>query len=151
MFLTFLKTTLTEAIRLTFDGEYVEPDFRNIHASVEYPVEQQHYPGIWVDFEAQGQLENVGIDHREYASNEDGDGTSRRISRWRFQGFATFTVVALSSLERDRLFDELVRVMAFGSEQSQTRQFRSYIEDNEFIAMNFDFDQIAISGTAAVP
>jgi hypothetical protein len=34
--------------------------------------------------------------------------------------------------------------MAFGGENAQTAEFRSYIEDNEFIAANFDFDQIDV-------
>ncbi len=151
MFLTFLKTTLVEAMKLTFDSEYVNEDFRTVRISIDYPVEQAGYPGIWVDFEPEGQLETVGIDHHEYATVSEEEETTRRVGRWRFQGFATFTIVAMSSLERDRLFDEVVRVMAFGKEQEQTNQFRSYIEDNEFVAMNIDFDQIGVSGVSAVP
>lgn len=151
MFITNLKTALVEGLKRTFDAEYVDDDFRNIHVSIEYPVDRQSYPGIWVDFDIEGQLENVGVDHREYAEVSEAEGTTRRVTRWRFQGYASFTVVALTSLERDRLFDEMVRVMAFGTESEQTAEFRSFIENNEFLALNFDFDQIGVSGASSLP
>jgi hypothetical protein len=147
MYLVPLKTLLTEAIKRTFDADYVNRDFRQIHASVEFPMEKQNYPGIWVDFSPIGNLQTVGIGHIEYADPSDTQH-SRRFTRWRFQGEASFTCVALSSLERDRLYDELIRVMAFGTESSQTSEFRSYIENNEFLAVNFDFDEISSGGFA---
>lgn len=150
MFITRLKTALVEAVRRTFDAEYVEEDFRNLHVSIEYPVERQHYPGIWIDFDIEGQLETAGIDHREF-TEESADGSSRRVMRWRFQGYASMTVVAMTSFERDRLFDEVVRVLAFGPESVQTAEFRAYIEDNEFLALNIDFDQIGVAGASSLP
>lgn len=145
MYLTNLKTALTEAIKRTFDEDYPEPDFRGIHASIEFPMERQQYPGIWVDFNPVGNLQVAGIGHIEYADPST-EGTSRAFTRWKYQGEASFTIVAMSSLERDRLHDELVRVLAFGSEQSATSEFRSFIEDNEFLAINFDFDEITVRG-----
>lgn len=147
-YLVPLKTLLTEAMKLTFDADAVDRDFRNLNVSIEFPMERQHYPGIWVDFTPVGNLQVAGIGHREYAP-VGADGGTRRISRWRFQGEASFTVVAMSSLERDRLHDAVVGVMAFGSENSATSEFRSYIEDNEFLAVNFDFDEITTRGFAS--
>lgn len=151
MFITHLKTALVEALKKTFDGEYVEEDFRNLRVSIEYPVERQDYPGIWVDFDIEGQLQNAGVDHREYTPDSEDESTVRRVMRWTFQGYGSFTIVALSSFERDRLFDEMVRVLAFGTESEQTSQFRAFIEDNEYLALNIDFDQIGVAGTAALP
>lgn len=148
MYLTSLKTTLVEAIKQTFDDEYPVPEFRGIHASIEFPMERQQYPGIWVDFNPVGNIQRAGIAHVEYADPSD-EGHSRQFTRWRFQGEASFTIVAMSSLERDRLHDEMVRVIAFGTEQASTSQFRSYIEDNEFIAVDIDFDEITTRGFAS--
>lgn len=147
-YLTKLKTLLTEAVKTTFDAEYPVADFRNIHTSIEFPMKQQDYPGIWVDYMPIGSLQNVGIGHVEYATPAD-DGSSRAMNRWRFQGEASFTVVALTSLQRDRLHDEMVRTLAFGAERRETNQFRRYIEDNEFLAVNFDFDEITTRGFAS--
>lgn len=147
MYLTNLKTLLTEAIKITFDADYPVAEFRGLHASIEFPFEKQNYPGLWVDYNPVGALQVAGVGHYEYDPNESGT-SARRFTRWMFKGYATFTVVALSSLERDRLYDEVVRVMAFGDEQSATSDFRSYIEDNEFLAVNFDFDEIGSGGFA---
>lgn len=149
MFMTHLKTALVDAMRQTLDAEYPEGDFRDIRVSIEYPVEQEDYPSIWVDFHATANLEIAGINHREYDVGDADE--SRPFSRWRFQGAASYTAVALTSLERDRLLDQLIRIMAFGHEQPETSEFRSLIESNDFIAMNFDFDKITVSGTAATP
>ena len=148
MYLVPLKTMLVEAVKRTFDAEYPEPDFRNIHCSLEYPVDRQNYPGIWLDYDDTAPLQNAGIAHTETTSTDTQVNTYRR---WRFTGYASYTVVALTSLERDRLYDELVRVLAFGSESDHTRQFRDYVESNEFIAANFDFDQVEPRGNAAAP
>lgn len=147
MYLVPLKTLLTEAIKTTFDAEYPVAEFRDLHASIEFPFEKQNYPGLWVDYNPVGSLQIAGVNHYEYAQDE-GSPTARRYTRWYFKGHATFTVVALTSLERDRLYDEMVRVMAFGREDAATSQFRSYIEDNEFLAVNFDFDEIGSGGFA---
>jgi hypothetical protein len=150
VFIAPLKTLLTEAVLMTFDGDYPTADFRNIKASIEYPEKKQDYPSIWVDFDPTGELEIVGVAHYEL-TEPDEDGNRHSYTRWRFQGYATYTVVAMTSLERDRLFDEVIKVMAFGKEQAATSEFRTYIEDNEFIAVNFDFDQIGIRGFTATP
>ncbi len=149
-YLVHLKTALVEALKKTFDGDFPDPDFRGINVSIEYPVEPQHYPGIWVDYTDSASLRAAGIDHFEFT--EPGDsGYVRRFTRWRFAGYASFTVVALTSLERDRLFDQLVRVMAFTHETDQVPEFRNYVENNEFIAMNFDFDEIEPRGNSVAP
>lgn len=137
-------------MRTTFDSDYVEPDFRNIKVSIEFPVASADYPSIWVGFDPEGQLEIVGVGHEESDADPDA-GSVRRYTRWSFQGHATFTAVALSSLERDRLHDEIVRVIAFGTEVPQTSEFRSRIESNEFLAVNCDFDQIAVLALTQSP
>lgn len=150
-YLTVLKTALVEGIKVVFDQDYPEPDFRGIHASIEYPVEQTDYPGIWVDYSDTAALQIAGIHHREKGP-VSADGTSQRIfTRWKFTGYASFTVVALTSLERDRLYDEIVRVMAFGQDVDNVSDFRNYVESNDLVAMNFDFDQIEVGGNAAAP
>lgn len=149
MYLTPLKTLLTTAMRETFDQEYINPDYRDTLISIEFPVQKQEYPSIWVDFEPTGELEVVGIDHREYINDTPDSG--RGYSRWRYQGFVTYTVVALQSLERDDLVGEVIRVMAFGREADSTSDFRTIIEDNPFIACNIDFDQIGQRGFSASP
>jgi hypothetical protein len=151
MYLTRLKTVLTVALRETFDAEYVHPQFRGIHISIEYPEKRDNFPGVWVDFEPMGELIRAGIDHGEYRESEANPTRAVRFTRYRVQGNATYTVVALTSRERDALFDEVVRTFAFGSEHQSTKDYRRYIETNDLIAINMDFDSIAQRGFAASP
>ena len=139
------KHILTQALKDTFDEEFPDEQFRGLHISIEYPGEAQNYPGVWVDFEPRGALENVGITHKEHSEPAD-DGTKTTFRRWRFQGMGLYTCVAMSSLERDKLHDEIINVWAFGTESPETSQFRVSIENNDFIAMNMDFDQIEYMG-----
>lgn len=149
MYLVPLKTMLVEAIKLTFDNDYPETDFRDIRCSLEYPLDKQDYPGIWVDYEDTKSLQTAGVDHMERV--DIAGSPEQRYRRWEFAGYASFTIVALSSLERDRLFDELVRVIAFGDVLPATYQFRTYVESNDFIACNFDWDQVEVRGNSATP
>lgn len=148
-FLVPLKTLLVEAWQKTFDGEYIEEDFRGLHVSIEYPARKQDYPGIWVDFTPTG-IEIAGVSHVEYEEGVDFEGF-RPHTRWVYDGTAEFTIATMTSLERDRLFDEMTRVLAFGREDESTAEFRAYIEDNEFVACNMDFDQFSVQGMAATP
>lgn len=150
MYLVPLKTLLVEAVKNQFGTAYPEADFRSIHVSIEYPVDPQEVPSVWVDYDDTAPLQIAGVHHREF-SEPGPDGARRRFTRWKFAGTISFTVVALSSLERDRLYDELIRVIAFDSTTDDVGQFRAYIENNDLIALNINFDTIAVRGNAAAP
>ncbi len=144
-YLRNLKTTLVEALRRTFNATYPDERLRKLLVSIEYPVKAQDYPSIWVDFDSSAPLRTAGIAHQEM------DEDDNAILRWRFEGDASYTIVAMSSLERDRIFDELVRVLAFSRAHDYLSPFRDFVETNDFIAMNMNFDEIEIHGTAAAP
>lgn len=143
-YLRNLKATLVVALQQTFDGAYPDPRLQNLHVSIEYPIEPQEYPGIWVDFE-ESSLQTAGIDHYEY----DDDGN--KFLRWRYAGAVSYTIAAFSSLERDRIYDEMVKILAFGRSDDSLGAFRDYVESNPLIALNFNFDEIEVHGTAATP
>jgi len=148
MYLTHLKTMLAQALRLTFDAHYPVQALRSLKVDIEFPLRPQDYPSIWVDFEPTGDLETIGIDHVEY---QDVTGGAEAYSRWRYQGNATFTVAAMSSLERDTIVDELIRVFAIARGNPAISPLRTYVEDNPLIAANMDFDTIGMRGFSASP
>lgn len=150
MYITPLKTILVEALKGTFDTAYPVTEFRKIHVDPDYPVEEQDYPAIWVDYDDTQPLLKAGIAHREDAHPVTGTEVSP-FTRWRFQGYISLTVIAMNALERDRLFDEMVRVVAFGEEDSVVGRFRYYISNNDLIAANLQTDKIEIRGNAAAP
>ena len=146
MFLVRTKTLLIEALQQTFDADYPDPDFRGLWVSMEYPIDQSNYPGIWVDFRPAPSVTSAGIGHVEFTEPSE-SGAVRRFTRWRFGGQVTLTVVALTSLERDRLVDSLVGLIAFGLEGPATSEFRRTLETNDLIGLQCQWDQVDVGGT----
>ena len=110
----------------------------------------QDYPGIWVQFEDTDDLERAGINHLEVVI--DDDHTQHTVTRYRFGGNLSFTVSALSNQERDRLYDDMVRVLAFTSvDQTPAGRFKALIEANDLIGININYDVLSPSGDAATP
>jgi hypothetical protein len=151
MYIVPLKTLLVESLRTTFDSQYPVAEFRNINIGLEYPVDQQGYPSYWVDFDDTQPLLRAGVGHLEYVSPNDGTTPVAPYTRWRFQGYASITAVAMTSLERDRLYDEAVRVVAFGNEDGVIGRFRNTIATNDLIAATLNTDKIEARGNAAAP
>lgn len=145
IFLAEAKATVIEALKSTFDEEYPERQFRGLWVSQEYPSEESSYPGVWVDLAVTEPLRVVGVAHREDRGPGPTGGV-RRTTRWAFAGTFTLTCVAMTSLERDRLADEVLRSVAFGDEDSATSDLRRSIEANDLIALDLQWDQVVISG-----
>jgi hypothetical protein len=71
------------------------------------------------------------------------------VTRWRFAGSLSFTIGAFSSLERDRLFDELVGVFSFANvDDTQISTFKTSVEQNDFLGINVQYDILTVSGDA---
>jgi hypothetical protein len=143
-----LITNLTQAVKLTFNGNYPVDEFKNLHVSPEFPILEENFPAVWVDFSPAGDLHTGGIDQLLY-TEPDENNVVHAYKKWLFQGRVQYTIMALSSLERDRLFDEMVKMMAFGQLNPQLSIFRQTIEDNPWVATNIDFDQIGQEGKVA--
>jgi hypothetical protein len=146
-----LKTLLNEALNLTFDQSYPVAEFRGVHIGLEYPVDAQGYPSVWIDFEDTQPLLRAGVGHLEYVNPNDSTTPVAPFTRWRFQGYVSLTAVALTSLERDRLYDELVRVVAFSNEDGIVGRFKNTIASNDLIAATLNTDKIEARGNAAAP
>jgi hypothetical protein len=135
-------------MRSTFSVDYPVDEFRSLHISPEFPILRADYPAVWVDFEPTGPLQPSGVDSTLYTGRTvNGNVSGYKI--WRFEGNATYTVMALSSLERDRLADEIIRTIAFGGIDPTRSTFRRVIESNPWIATNINFDQIQQRGKQA--
>lgn len=149
MYVVPLKGAIVEALRATFTNGYPEADFSNLWCSIEFPMDKSNYPGIWVQYDDTEEVSIAGIGHTEVVLDEQ--GSERTVTRSRFGGVITMTCVALSSLERDRLYDELIRMLLFARVEPQVSTFRTLIEQNDLVAMNVDFDKVRAAGDAAAP
>lgn len=149
MYLVHLKTAVTEALRTALGVTYIDTDFSATWVSIEYPAERQHYPGIWITYDDRDTLEIAGIDQREFLV--DNTNATHEFTRWTFSGTITMTVVALTSFERDRLYDQLVRIFAFSRMEDAPSDFRTTIETNDFVGINVNWDVLRPGGDAASP
>lgn len=151
MYVAPLKTLLLEALKLTFDTSYPVAEFREVHIGLNYPVDEQDYPSYWVDYDDTQPLLKAGIGHLEYVDPNDDETPVAPYTRWRFQGYVSVTSVAMTSLECDRLFDELVRVVAFSNEDGIVGRFKNTIASNDLIAATLNTDKIEPRGSQAAP
>lgn len=148
MYMTRTKAICAKGMRTTFDADYPVIDMRNMSVELEYPVRDTEVPAIWIDFDPIGPLKPVGVNHVESIS---APGGFVQTTRWSFAGNATFTVVAMSSLERDRMFDEVAAIIAFSQYDTQRSEFRRVIETDPLIQLSMTFDQIDQRGFSAAP
>lgn len=138
-----LKTLAVTAVIQAFDIQYPILDSsggtQNVNCSLDYPVNQAFYPGIWVTY-APAQLQNAGINYTEQ------DAAGNTYVRWRFSGTISFTVVALTNNERDLLYDQLLSIIAFAAQSDATSAFRNFIEASPLIESTWSYDSVESAG-----
>ncbi len=149
MYLVETTTLLVKAMRDAFSASFPEEDFRSTPIEIEFPVLSQQYPSIWVEFDPIGPLNPVGIGQIETVA-ADGGGVNM-VYRWSFAGRASYTAVALTSLERARLFDAMVSVIAFRDQNAQYGAFRETIETSDLITLQPNYHQIEQLGFSTAP
>jgi hypothetical protein len=148
MFLVQLKTAITVALRQVFDQDYPVGDFQGLPVSIEFPFQEQSYPGVWVTWDPVGTISKAGIDNLAYGPPlTTTNDNPNLLFRYRFSGYSMYTVGALTSMQRDRLYDELVRTFLMSGDPNVIG-FRTYVEDNPYIAINMDFDTVSTRGMA---
>jgi hypothetical protein len=147
-FMRTIKTTAVQAIQQSFEVAYPAPDAeggaKRPFVSVEYPVTEAEYPAIWVDYEG-AELRTVGIAYTET------DATGAAYARWRFAGHVAFTIVALTSNERDLVYDQLLGLTAFAAQSEFPSVFRKVVEDAPLVAAVWSFDSVEDRPPSAAP
>lgn len=131
-----------------------------VTVDMEYPLKKERYPGIWVQFSFT-KLVNAGIDHEiiRKTVNEDETVNWEPIREFIFEGRVSLSIVALTSLERDRLSDAVISMLMFSrppenvitKADEDTKQFRQLISslaENPYIAMTINRDELVPGGQA---
>jgi hypothetical protein len=150
MYVTRVKALGIEALHAAFDAQYPVQEFRGLHCSLEYPIKKVDLPEVWVRYSDTGPLRQSGVAHVEDVHPVSG-GRVPPYTRFRFQGSWEFIVVALSSVERDRLYDELIATIAWSGFDSLRGRFRKYLESNDLIDLTLRTDEIESTGENAEP
>jgi hypothetical protein len=137
-----LKRSIMLALRDAIDANLPSGDtLRRVIENVvlEYPSKQTSYPGLWINFSFTS-LRRAGL-VPEFRTSE-----GRRFMLWAFEARVTVNIVALTSLERDRLADAVVEMLAFGDLSPAGRVFWDKLSDQPGIWFNANKDEITPNG-----
>ena len=163
-----VKRAVMNALREALSGTSLNHlvNGTNVTIDMEYPIEKESYPGIWVQFSF-NEIVQAGIGHEPLIRNVlvEGDEETPEVINWepirefQFKGRVTLTIVALTSLERDRIADAVITMLAFSRPPNtvmtdpteDTRQFRQLISslaENPYVSLTINHDQIIPGGQA---
>jgi hypothetical protein len=163
-----VKRAVMNALREALSGTSLNHLVNGTEVTVdmEYPIEKEHYPGIWVQFSF-SEITQAGIGHEPLIRTVVAEATEEgpEVVNWepvrefQFKGRVTLTIVALTSLERDRLADSVITMLAFSrppgnvltNPNEDTRQFRQLIgslAENPYVSLTINHDQIMPGGQA---
>lgn len=152
MYVEKMLTLIQEATEELFGDQFPFDKMRGLWVGMEYPMDETHYPGAWVGFEPNGDVRNVGIGHVEIVDGS-APGSFRKAYRWNFSGVIEITIAALTSLERARMIDWLVKAIAFGhiEEGGPLSAFRAAITTNDLVGVNVIWEAFTVGGFAETP
>jgi len=163
-----VKRAVMNALREALTGTSLNHLVNGTEVTIdmEYPIEKENYPGIWVQFSF-NEITQAGIGHEPLIRTVLAEATDTEpekvnwepIREFQFKGRVTLTIVALSSLERDRIADSVITMLAFSrppaniitNPNEDTRQFRQLITslaENPFVSLTINHDQIIPGGQA---
>jgi hypothetical protein len=159
-----VMTALREALSGTSLNHLVNGT--NVTIDMEYPIEKENYPGIWVQFSF-NEIVQAGIGHEPLIRNVVAEATedTPEVVNWepireiQFKGRVTLTIVALTSLERDRIADAVITMLAFSrppesvitkvdEDIKQFRQLIGSLAANPYVSITLNHDQVIPGGQA---
>jgi hypothetical protein len=163
-----VKRAVMNALREALSGTTLNHlvNGTNVTIDMEYPMEKENYPGIWVQFSF-NEITQAGVGHEPLLRTVLAESTedTPEVINWepmrefQFKGRVTLTIVALTSLERDRLSDSVITMLAFsrppevvltdpGEDTKQFRQLITSLATNPYVSLTINHDQITPGGQA---
>lgn len=145
MFIVAAKTAIVEALRSVW---YVSESDNQLNAdlkasdrpyprrvTIEFPEEPEDWPFILVQLRPT-LISWTGITPDEIVNAGTEDHPSyKRIRQGRFEASCMLQIFALSSEERDRMWDNIVNLLLLGRTRNPTDNFYSIIDTHDLIGM----------------
>lgn len=146
------KRGVVMALRQTINGTTLSEE-GTVRIDMEYPSKEEAYPSIWVQFSLT-RLRNAGMGHEHWTD----DGLVRE---WSYEGRVNFTLLFLTSKERDQMSDALITIFAFSRSsvglpfqgiQVQREggfgysDFFSSLDENPYLSMTLNSDELRPGG-----
>ena len=137
MFITATKIAVIEAIRAGFNA--IGPASNNTtvdlvprSVTIEYPVEEIEWPAIYLQFRPTV-TQYTGLNPNQQIKNQDGTYTSYRHGY--FEGAFDLQILAMSSEERDRIWDTLTNLIMMNDMAPGSSAFYQSIVDDQLIGL----------------
>lgn len=149
MFLTATKVCMIEALREVM-GENNQKLINRVgfqRIDIEYPEDSQDWPALLVQFRPTT-VSWTGVNPDGFSLNS----TSTQYTRYRrgsFEGYFDLSILALTSQERDRLWDSLVELFMFGKNNAEIREFYYSLSENDLIDLTLQETTISPLGDSA--
>lgn len=140
LIITPTKKLVIQALRATFTSMYPDTKLASMNIDLEYPYLVDHYPGIWVRF-SPSKIQASGLSLTQTSVNND-----EIFSVWYFEGTVSFTIIALTSLERDLISDGVIEAYAFAAQMPSASPFYATIQSSDLINMTLQSDILSPGG-----
>lgn len=142
-----IKEEVVNALRLVFGPTYPDSQYASkVMIASEYPGLEVEYPLIVMRFTS-NEVKNVGVGHWEI----DPAFPSKEVLHWRFTGSITFTVYALSPLDRDKILSGLTNLFAFGRDIPAFANFQNQVRNQTFVTLVIMSDAFNEGTDSAMP
>ena len=142
-----VKEEIVNALREVFGGEYPDTLYAGrISVASEYPMTEVQYPLIVIRFTS-NQVKNIGVGHYEI----DPSFPESEVLHWRFNGSLTFTVYALTPIDRDKILAGLTNLFAFGRDIPAFQNFQTAVRDQRFVTLVVMSDSFTEGTDMAMP
>ena len=147
-----VKRAVVIALRKSLVGSATEQE---LYVDLEYPLKPTQYPGVWVQFSIVD-LRRMGLAHEAVQLNTV-TGDWDVIQEWQFTGRITLTIAALTSIDRDRLADQVIAQLAFsrppdpvlvkpGRDNQQYRALVTALDQNPYVSLTVNTDVLTTGG-----
>jgi hypothetical protein len=138
-FIVQIKKAFINAFNKGFDDSHPSARVNGINVSMEYPMVEAEYPGIWVQFHFSG-LQSTGL------MNDFMDDEENEFHQWEYRGRISLNVLALTAKERDQIASEIIQIWAFNRWSPQGRRFRDSISSEPYINVSLNGDKLDSTG-----
>lgn len=135
MFVKAVKLAFVEAVQAVYEDNDGAP-FKPRSVGIEYPEEEIAWPAILIQFRPAGAIQWTGLNPDEVQTIDHPDYSFESLRRGQFEGSIDFTILALSSAERDTFWDNLVQMVLMGDLQENTNRFHERITQHDLIGIN---------------
>lgn len=133
-----LKTAVVTSIQNALEVQLKDyPENDPLHKlsgniTMEYPLHEGEWPAMWIGFSFR-KLTDTSINDIRYHGTV---GNESEYKLWNFEGNASVTILALSSLERDRISDSFIRMFAFHDLHGSNNIFWSSMESQPYTMLH---------------